>query len=348
MSIESSVSVCSCGQTLTLWTTRPAASTTRPILNRMPNPSWPPDPSHAAVSRADAEQAGLHGSEIRYLVRRGAWTNTRYGLYRTRELEGEVEGDPDEADRRALSHRVAAAQIRMGYRCVASHSTAALLHGLPVLRRGDDIFVTTPKDTVSPRRYDDIVVREATLPERQVTQRYDVRLTTVERTVVDLARARWPEEGLIVADAAMRAGLVDEPALRQVFATAMGWPGVRRARRVLAFADPRSESPLESVARWTFARAGLPPPVPQLTIRDSDGWTARVDFGWEEDRVVGEADGLSKYTKTEVLRAEKIRQERLEQLGYTVVRFTWNEIVHQTDRTIARLRRALRPASPGK
>ena len=150
---------------------------------------------------------------------------------------------------------------RMGDRCVASHATAALLHGIPVLNHGDDLFVTVPRDALSPRRYGDLVVREAALPESHVTTLHDIRLTTVERTAVDIARARCPEEGVMVADAAVRAGLVHEPALRHVFAVAKGWPGVRRARKVLAFADGRSESPLESVARWKFAHAGLPTPV---------------------------------------------------------------------------------------
>lgn len=55
-------------------------------------------------------------------------------------------------------------------------------------------------------------------------------------------------------------------------------------------------------------------------------WT----FYWEGAGVIGEADGLGKYTEPDVLRAEKLRQEQLEARGFVVVRFTWADIVLRT------------------
>jgi very-short-patch-repair endonuclease len=63
---------------------------------------------------------------------------------------------------------------------------------------------------------------------------------------------------------------------------------------------------------------------------------------WGAQRVIGEADGLAKYDVVGALRAEKLRQERLERLGFTVVRWTWREMLVDTEETVARLRRALR------
>ena len=82
---------------------------------------------------------------------------------------------------------------------------------------------------------------------------------------------------------------------------------------------------------------GLPAPRTQVSVgRD------RVDFLWPRYRTVGEADGMLKYDDAEPgrLRAEKLRQERLEESGLTVVRFTWHQVEYEPARTVERFRQA--------
>lgn len=69
----------------------------------------------------------------------------------------------------------------------------------------------------------------------------------------------------------------------------------------------------------------------------------RVDFFWAEYRVIGEADGRVKYvdeSSPEALWAEKLRQERLENAGFIVVRWTWSEHFNDPFRVVARIRAA--------
>jgi very-short-patch-repair endonuclease len=56
--------------------------------------------------------------------------------------------------------------------------------------------------------------------------------------------------------------------------------------------------------------------------------------------VVLEADGRMKYRGDELWR-EKLRQERLERLGYRVIRVLWRDVMYRPTETIARIRRAL-------
>jgi very-short-patch-repair endonuclease len=84
-----------------------------------------------------------------------------------------------------------------------------------------------------------------------------------------------------------------------------------------------------------------PPPEIQVTLGYSDAIFYRLDFYWRAQRVIGEADGLNKYQSPEVLRTEKIRQEHLEQMDHRIVRWTFGEMMHQTDATIARIARKL-------
>src|SRR5690606_38175822 len=103
-----------------------------------------------------------------------------------------------------------------------------------------------------------------------------------------------------------------------------------RARRLVALADGRAESPAESVSRMQMMRSGVPTPTPQFTVRDADGnWVARCDFGWEDFKLVGEVDGMGKYgallrpgqTAEMAVRDEKRREEAIRDAGYGMVRW---------------------------
>jgi very-short-patch-repair endonuclease len=96
---------------------------------------------------------------------------------------------------------------------------------------------------------------------------------------------------------------------------------------------------------------GLPPPELQVTLAWDEWGNPRiiVDFYWPEYGVVGEADGLMKYDvnadEPNPLRAEKLRQEELEALGYVIVRWTWDDIWRRPEWVASRLRTAFREAT---
>ena len=120
------------------------------------------------------------------------------------------------------------------------------------------------------------------------------------------------------------------------------WPGLAGARRVLDLADGRAESPLETLGRLLVRDAGLPTPELQVPIEDARGVFAYGDLGWPEHKFVVEFDGLLKYDASDryALRREKLRQERIEQAGWIVVRLTWHDVVHDSIRSIVRLHEA--------
>jgi very-short-patch-repair endonuclease len=111
----------------------------------------------------------------------------------------------------------------------------------------------------------------------------------------------------------------------------------------LAFADPKAESPCELLARVVLHRGGLPAPQTQVLIGDEWFWYARVDFAWPAYGTVLEADGLLTYrdpARPDALQREKLRQERLEELGLQVVRVTWHQLVEEPERCCDRVRAA--------
>jgi len=72
----------------------------------------------------------------------------------------------------------------------------------------------------------------------------------------------------------------------------------------------------------------------------------RVDLLFRSSRTVVERMGGSKYSGSELWR-EKRRQERLERLGYRVVRVLWDDVIRHPAETADRVRTALnRPLPP--
>jgi very-short-patch-repair endonuclease len=273
------------------------------------------------LTRAQARAAGLADAEVRRLIRAGTWSAPHRGVVAVMGLV--------DKDRHTLA-ATAAALLRGG--CVSGWS-AAMLHGLPLIHELAAVVLTAAAPARMGARAG-ILVRSAALPATHVTTWHGVSITTVARTVVDLARADRAA-GLVAADAVLRERVVGPNELARVIEQISGWPGARAGRDVVELASPLAESPLESLTRLAVIDAGLPSPELQARVG-----RYRVDFLWRAERVIVEADGRVKYDRDELWR-EKVRQESLERLGFRVVRVLWDDITLRPAETIQRIRRAL-------
>ncbi|MFE7630096.1 endonuclease domain-containing protein [Kocuria sp. NPDC057446] len=124
---------------------------------------------------------------------------------------------------------------------------------------------------------------------------------------------------------------------------------MRRARTALDLADPRAESPGESLIRIVLLQSGLPAFVPQLTIPTGRG-VYRADFAWPGAGVLLEFDGRVKYflgTPTgQALHEERRRELALVEAGWTVLRTDWETVTRRPEQLVARLHLALRGRAP--
>src|SRR6202020_999606 len=100
-------------------------------------------------------------------------------------------------------------------------------------------------------------IRVAMLPDDHVTTTLGLPVTTVPRTVMDIARTTGFMEGVVAADSALRSHAAVKVEFAVVLESCAQWRGVVRARRVIGFADVRPESALVSVARVRFAQFGI-------------------------------------------------------------------------------------------
>ena len=285
------------------------------------------------LSRTELRAAGYSDRELRQLLRTGDLSSVRRGSY----LRG---APPKDAEARHLAAARAALQ-HLGSDAVLSHVTAAVLHGLSVWRVPlDRVHLTRPRGRSGGRANARVHVHAAPLAAEDIGELAGMPVTSLARTVVDLARTVPFEEAVVVADAALRGRPdqwvpVDPATLSAALGRAARWPGSRAARRTLAFADGRSESVGESRSRVAIAKVGLPAPILQWELRDGVGHlVGYTDFGWPELRTVGEFDGRVKYGRLlrsgqepgDAVFAEKLREDRIRALGLAVVRWTWPDL----------------------
>ncbi len=293
------------------------------------------------LTRSGLLAAGWEPSEVRRLRDTARLMPLRRGAY--------AAPDPQLSEPRVLHEaRVRAAVQAMSDQAVVSHVSAAVLHGFELWRPHLSHVHLTRDRGRGGRIGADVHVTPAPLDAEEVVLVHGVPVTSPARTLVDLVRGIGFEQGVVAADFALRSGIVDVAGLQVALDRARGWPGVPRARRVAAFADARSESVGESRSRVAIARAGLPVPRPQLEVVDHRHVVVgRCDFGWEEERTVGEFDGRIKYGRDlapdqdpgEAVFAEKVREDELRDCGLEVARWIWAELA-RFGPVAARIRRA--------
>ncbi len=289
---------------------------------------------------ADWRSAGVSGKRLAALARTGKLVRLRHGVYATASILARAEADAGLASALRVA-AVTAAATRKG---VASHHSAALMHGVDLLRKPGDgvVTLTMPSGArTGPYGRAGVIRHVAELPDDHVTKLYGVPVTTAARTVADIARTSAFMEGVVAADSALRERHTSKTELRRVLARCGRWPGATRAREVVDFADPGAESVLESCARVAFRDQGLPPPELQVhIIGRGGGIIARVDFFWRGFDTIAEADGLLKYEGRADAVAELKRDRLLREAGYEVVHFTWKELFSDPARVAARIRQA--------
>lgn len=229
---------------------------------------------------------------------------------------------------------IAAITPHLTDRSVLSHVSAGVLHELP-LPAGALRKVHVTRGDSHGRESRHTHVHGARLSESDVLELQGWRVTSLARTVVDIARWLGYPDAVAVVDAALHRGL-ERAALVEEIARAGRRRNNTRARRAVDFGDGRAESPGESRSRVAMAELDLPLPNLQREFLDDQRRVeARVDFDWEEFGTCGEFDGDVKYGRLlrpgqsieEVILFEKQREERLREHGRWVIRWTHRDLM---------------------
>jgi hypothetical protein len=215
----------------------------------------------------------------------------------------------------------------------AAGTSAARIFGLELLHAPPPaLIVCTDDPGVSGTHKNDYFLRAAPLPPGHVVTRLGVPVTSIERTLLDLAASMPFVDAVVLAESAYRKRLTTVEKVAAVVTASEHRPGIEQARLALGFANPWTGSVLESVSRVSMRAAGIRlPKVQQAVIVGDDAYL--VDFLWDHlpIDVLGEADGTeksvgaSRLETVRAIRAEKERHQKLISTGAEIVRWGWPE-----------------------
>ncbi len=225
----------------------------------------------APILSRDLTRHGL----TRDVVRGRAWSTPWYGVHVRTD-------DPSPL----LRHRALTAVLPAG--TGFGHLTGAVLRDwwLPWLPDDLVMLVTTTGD-LHVRRPGTYVRRS---PSTRIEHNGDVPLVSAAETLGELALDLSLVDLVVVLDSALRSGSCGIDDVREV--AARGRRGCRQLRRALELADPRAESPWETVLRLLHVLSGVADVEVQTDVHDRHGrWLARADLRIRGTRRLPEYDG---------------------------------------------------------
>lgn len=208
-----------------------------------------------------------------------------------------------------------------------SHTSAAAFWGWELKTAPAAPHVTVPrKRQVAPDRRKGLQVHWLDLHPEDVSH---PAVTSRDRTLTDCLTSLPFDEALALADSALRHEDISPSRLTSLV-TRLNGPGSARARRVAAAADSRAANPFESVLRAIALDVRGLSLIPQRPI-SWPGFYARPDLVDEDLRLVLEADSHTWHSSRADLRRDCRRYNALVLNGWTVLRFTWEDVMFHPD-----------------
>jgi very-short-patch-repair endonuclease len=277
------------------------------------------------VARWQLLEDGLSEEEIDGRIRVGRFHPVRHGVYAIGHRRLSREG------------RWMAAVLASGPDAVLSHWAAAALWMI----RPNSRSVIDVTDPVKSRTWGGIRRHHKALPPDEVTVEEGIPLTTVPRTIFDLA-ATEPAEvvGAMIREMEFRE-LRDPLSLWDLVERYPRWRGVARVRLALERLKDEPEGRKRSRLEERFAPFLRQRHLPIPRFNDPIVLGAKryvVDCHWPGINRIVELDGWQGHKSRSAFREDKARDRRLTAAGYTVTRLTWNQLDDEPEAVAVDLR----------
>jgi very-short-patch-repair endonuclease len=281
---------------------------------------------HGVVSRAQLYSLGLGRRAIEHRLETGRLLSMHRGVYAVGHKKVSRRG------------RWMAAVLAAGPDAVLSHRDAAALWGVRPCNRAR-IEVTVPRPQ---RSRAGIQVHNAPLPADETTVIEGIPVTTVPRTLLDLAAVVDRQQLERALEQAEAQRLTDPVSLDELL---QRYPG-RRGSRKLAKARARgargiTRSKLEERFQALLDEAVLPRPELNAPI-ELNGRQFEADCVWRKQRLIVELDGRAWHDTRQAFERDRERDRLLQAAGWRVVRITWRQLRDDPQAVARDLRRLLR------
>lgn len=272
-----------------------------------------------------AREAGYSTWQIRTRLRDGRW----------RRVLGSVLGQAGVSN--TPSTRDRAAYLAGGPGAVLSGPSAARLHGMEV--RAAFSCVTLPR-----RRHLEIegvrALREPVVDDDLILLA-DMPVTSKARTVFDCLRVLPQPEAAEMLDRALQKKWITVVGLAGRVSRHGQRYGAPRLRALLADAACGAHSEAERLLHSGLRDAGITGWVANQEVHDATGLIGVVDLAFPAARIAIEVDGRAWHSAADRFQRDRTRQNRLVNAGWTVLRFTWQDLTADLPGVIATIRAAL-------
>lgn len=236
--------------------------------------------------------------------------------------------------------QVCALKSWAGKGSVLSHRTAAALHQLEGFPEGPLELTTTRafKVTAGVRIY-----RVKAVPHNDITEIDGLDVTSVTRTLVDLAVLTDRYTMRAAIDHALREKQTTLEKLQKAAARSKKRVGVIDLRNLLEEFEGDggpTESELERHSLELIEVAGLPSPTVQWTVI-AGRKRRRLDLLFKEQGVAVESDGYAFHSGIDSFEDDRRRNNSLTAIGFRVLHWTWTAVHDRPEELITELYAAL-------
>lgn len=176
------------------------------------------------------------------------------------------------------------------------------------------------------------------LDSRDVTEHEGVPITTVPRTLLDLAEVLNPRQLKRAVEEADRLKLFDARAVQELLERSPGRHGLKPLGSLLADFDyhPLSRSEFEALFYDFCIEYELPRPTMNAPILDY-----QADAHWPGTNLIVELDSYGFHSDRRTFESDRLRDAELMLAGYRVVRVTYRQLTRQPQALASRLRNLL-------
>ena len=182
-------------------------------------------------------------------------------------------------------------------------------------------------------------MHRSSLPAVDVTRRRGVRVTTLERTLVDLGATLSVRSLTTAVEGRLIARATTFERLEGSFARlgGRGRGGTARIGAVLAALDglPPTESELEARFVRLLDASGLPTPAMQVSLPGVTSERGRVDAFYAEQGVIVELDGRRFHARVEAFERDRRRDQQAIRGGFRPLRFTHRQVSREAKEVVA-------------
>jgi Protein of unknown function (DUF559) len=278
---------------------------------------------HGVIARIQLLRLGLGSKAIDHRVKLGRLHLIHRGVYAVGHARLTIHG------------RWMAAVLATGEDAQLSFRSAGMLLSIRRTERGL-IEVTSPR---TGRGRPGIQRHRAELPADEVTVHQGIPVTTVPRTLLDLATVLNPRQLARAVNEAEVQRLWDPVSLSALLERYPRRPGVPALRALLGQHTTLTRGELEKRFQAFLTDAGLPLPETNAHVQ-IDGVWYEVDCLWRQHRLIVELDGRATHDTRQAFESDRARDRILQAAGFRVIRITWRQL-HESPAAVAADLRAL-------